>query len=129
MAGGIYQAQILDHYKHPRNKGRIEPADLHATESNALCGDTVSLYVRLDGADRIRAVTFDGEGCAISQASASILTTILEGKTLVEAKALGTEDLLKVVGVPLSAVRVQCALLSFNVLRLALAEKPVPSGP
>ena len=128
MASGLYQAQILDHYKHPRNKGRLEPAELHAMESNPLCGDTVALYLRLDGADRISEVRFDGEGWAISQASASILTTMLQGKSLAEAKAIGRDEILKAVGVPLSAVRVQCALLSLNVLKLALGETPERTG-
>ncbi len=128
MAGGLYQQQILDHYKHPRNKGRLDPATFEAKESNPLCGDTVSLALRVDGANRIEAVRFEGEGCAISQASASMLTTLLEGKTLDEAKALGADDIVKTLGIRLSEVRLQCALLSLNTLRAALGEKPNPKG-
>jgi len=124
MSAGMYQEHILDHYKNPRNKGRLEPASLQAMDSNPLCGDSVALYLRVDGSARISDVRFDGRGCAISQASASMLTTMIQGKTLAEARALGQEDILKALGVPLSPVRLQCALLSLNVLRLALGEKP-----
>lgn len=129
MAESLYQAQILDHYKHPRNKGRLDPATFQSVESNPLCGDTVSLYLRVDGANRITDVRFDGEGCAISQASASMLTTLLEGKTLDEAKAVSKEELLRALGVRLSEVRIQCALLPLNSLRSALAAAGAARGP
>ncbi len=128
MASGLYQEQILDHYKHPRNKGKLDDPTLHAGDSNPLCGDSVELFLRVDGEDRIADVRFDGQGCAISQASASLLTTLLQGKTLAEARALGKEELLKDLGVPLSAVRVQCAVLSWNVLRRALGETSSATG-
>lgn len=116
----LYQDQILDHYKHPRNKGKLEPATHSATDTNPLCGDKISLQLRVDSHGRVDAARFDGQGCAISLASASILTTILEGKDLREAVALEDAALLETVGVPLSAVRKECALLSLHVLRAAL---------
>ncbi len=119
----LYQEQILDHYKHPRNKGVLESATLKARDSNPLCGDEITLYLLVDGHDRIADVRFDGQGCAISQASASMLTTMVKGKTLAEARALGQQDIFKAVGVPLSAVRVKCALLSLQVLGVALGGK------
>src|SRR3972149_1814024 len=94
----MYQEQILDHYKRPRNKGVLEPASHHAKESNPLCGDEISLYLVAD-------VRFDGQGCAISQASASMLTVTLKGKAVREAKALDKEAVLAALGIPLSAVR------------------------
>lgn len=116
----MYQEQILDHYKRPRNKGVLEPASHHAKESNPLCGDEIALYLVVDGADRIADVRFDGQGCAISQASASMLTVTLKGKAVREAKALDKEAVLAALGIPLSAVRTKCALLSWHVLRKAL---------
>ncbi len=124
MAGpyALYQAQILEHYKHPKNKGAVEPATHAASESNPLCGDALSMTLRVDGSGRVEDVAFQGEGCAISMASASILTEQVKGKPLDEVRALDRESVLKSVGVPLSAVREQCALLSLQVLRRALGE-------
>ncbi|HLE55406.1 MAG TPA: SUF system NifU family Fe-S cluster assembly protein [Thermoplasmata archaeon] len=118
----LYQAQILEHYKHPKNRGVLEPATHAGSESNPLCGDSISLTLRVDGSDRVEDVRFDGEGCAVSMASASILTEQVKGKTLAEVRALDREAVLKNLGVPLSAVREQCALLSLHVLRRALGE-------
>lgn len=116
----MYQEQILDHYKRPRNKGVLEPATHHGKDSNPLCGDEIALFLRVDGSDRIAEVRFQGQGCAISQASASMLTESVKGKTLAEVKAFSREDVLERLGIPLSAVRRKCALLAFHVLRLAL---------
>ena len=118
----LYQAQIIEHYKHPKNRGVLEPATHAGSESNPLCGDSISLTLRVDGSDRVEDVRFDGEGCAVSMASASILTEQVKGKTLAEVRALDREAVLKNLGVPLSAVREQCALLSLHVLRRALGE-------
>ena len=89
---GPYQAQILDHYKHPHNRGTLDPATHAARESNPLCGDEISLTLRVDGSDRIEEVRFDGEGCAISMASASLLADGVKGKTLAEAGAAVTAE-------------------------------------
>jgi len=124
----LYQEQILDHYKHPRNKGALPGATLNARDSNPLCGDEVSLHVDVDGSKRVSEVRFEGRGCAISQASASILTTMLKGLPLVEVRALNQDALLKKLGIPLSVVRLKCALLPLHVVRLALGEtKAVPT--
>src|SRR3990172_8717938 len=104
----LYQAQILEHYKHPKNRGVLDPATHAGSESNPLCGDSISLTLRVDGSDRVEDVRFDGEGCAVSMASASILTEQVKGKTLAEVRALDREAVLKNLGVPLSAVREQC---------------------
>ena len=119
----LYQEQILDHYKHPRNKGPLPGATLNARDSNPLCGDEVILHLNFDGSQRVAEVRFEGQGCAISQASASILTTMLKGLATAEAEALNQDALLKKLGVPLSVVRLKCALLSHHVLRLALGDK------
>ena len=125
---GPYQAQILDHYKHPHNRGTLDPATHAARESNPLCGDEISLTLRVDGSDRIEEVRFDGEGCAISMASASLLTDGLKGKTLAEARALDRETVLKGRGGPLSSVREQCALLALRTLQAALGPASTAQG-
>ncbi len=125
---GPYQAQILDHYKHPHNRGVLDPATHAGHEANALCGDEISMTLRVDGANRIEDVRFDGEGCAISIASASLLTDALKGKTIAEARALDRVAILKGIGVPLSSVREQCALLPLRALRIALGPPPPTQG-
>ena len=117
---GPYQAQILDHYKHPHNRGVLDPATHRANESNPLCGDAIALTLRVDGSNHIEDVRFEGEGCAICMASASLLTDAVKGKPLDEALALERAAVLKALGVPLSAVREQCALLPLKALQSAL---------
>jgi len=118
----LYQEQILDHYRHPRNKGPLPDATLNARDSNPLCGDEVILHLNIDGSRHASEVRFEGQGCAISQASASILTTMLKGSSMEEIEALDRDALLKKLGIPLSVVRLKCALLPLHVLRLALGD-------
>ncbi len=125
---GPYQAQILEHYKRPHNRGRLDPATHQARESNPLCGDEIVLTLRVDGQDRIEDVRFDGEGCAISMASASLLTDVVKGKSVAEAQAVDRVAVLKGMGVPLSSVREQCALLPLRALRAALGSGPLAQG-
>jgi len=116
----FYRENILDHYRHPRNKGHLEhPTHAH-TEHNPLCGDVITIELHVNDQNVIDAVRFDGEGCAISQASASMLTEMLQGKTLEEAKQLSKEDILEALGIQLGAVRLKCALLSLKVLKGAV---------
>jgi nitrogen fixation NifU-like protein len=119
----MYQEQILDHYKHPRNKGPLPGATFDARDTNPLCGDEVTLHLKVDGSQHLSEARFEGRGCAISQASASILTTVLKGVSVSEAQALTEGALLAKLGIPLSVVRRKCALLSFHVLRRALGDK------
>lgn len=113
----MYHELILDHYKNPRNWGILDPADISHEEKNPLCGDRLRLTLRLkDG--KIAEVGWSGEGCAISQASASMLGEILIGKTLEEARAITKEDILELIGIPLGPVRLKCALLSLKVLKV-----------
>jgi len=119
----MYQEQILDHYKHPRNKGPLPGATFDARDTNPLCGDEVTLHLKVDGSHRLSEARFEGQGCAISQASASLLTTILKGLSTSEARVLTEATLLAKLGIPLSVVRRKCALLSFHVLRRALGDK------
>jgi len=122
MSYEMYQEQILDHYKSPRNFGKIEDADVHARDSNPLCGDEIDLYLKLDGQDRVADVKFEGRGCAISQASASMLTQVLKGKSMEEVERIDREFILNKLGIPLSAVRLKCALLSVHILKLAIQQ-------
>lgn len=122
MSYEMYQEQILDHYKSPRNFGKIEDADVHARDSNPLCGDEIDLYLKLDGQNRVADVKFEGRGCAISQASASMLTQALKGKSMEEVEKIDREFILNKLGIPLSAVRLKCALLSVHILKLAIQQ-------
>jgi nitrogen fixation protein NifU and related proteins len=112
----LYREIILDHNKHPRNKGTLDPHDFSAEDVNPLCGDEVRIDLRVTG-DRVSEIAFSGRGCAISQASASLLTEMVSGMTLDEVKALTKDDLLEEIGIPLSPARLKCALLSLKVLK------------
>ncbi len=127
MAYEMYQEQILDHYKNPRNFGEMSDADLHAKDSNPLCGDELTMYIKVSDDGHITDIKFYGHGCAISQASASLLTMKLKGKNIEEAKKVDTENIVKMLGIQLSPVRLKCALLSLQVLKKALFSKELQS--
>ena len=117
----LYREVILDHYKNPRNYGLLEPSDARAEGQNPLCGDEVSVSIRFgpDG-ETIEAVGFEGRGCAISQAATSMLTEIVKGRTAAEVAALPKEEILAEVGIPLTPVRMKCAILGLGVVKVAL---------
>ncbi|HLU35479.1 MAG TPA: SUF system NifU family Fe-S cluster assembly protein [Thermomicrobiales bacterium] len=115
----IYREVILEHSKHPNNYGTLDPNDYSFEDTNPLCGDEVRIDVRSDG-DKISEIAFSGQGCAISQASASILMELVEGKSLDDIRAMGKDELLDELGITLSPARLKCALLSFSVLKTAL---------
>jgi nitrogen fixation NifU-like protein len=119
MADDIYREIILDHYKNPRNRGTLDPHDFSYEDVNPLCGDEVRIDVRVEN-DRIAEIAFSGRGCAVSQASASILTEMVEGLPLDEVKAITKDDLLDEIGIPVSPARLKCALLSLKVLKAGL---------
>lgn len=119
MEENIYVDFILEHYKNPKNFGTIEHAQINAKDSNPLCGDEIELFLKIDN-NIVEDVKFYGKGCAISQASASILTELIKGKTLEELYNFKSEDLLKALGISLSPVRLKCALLSYEVLQKGL---------
>jgi nitrogen fixation NifU-like protein len=137
----LYGEMILDHARHPHNKGLLADADLEAAGRNPICGDEVSLQLALDG-DRLTAARFRGSGCAISQASASMLTDAIAGMPLDEvgdcierverllrgenAEAAGLDDLDALRGVARFPMRVKCALLAWKVLREALSSRDRP---
>jgi nitrogen fixation NifU-like protein len=117
----LYRELILDHYKNPRHHGLIEDADAHAEGQNPLCGDeiTVSLKFAEDG-ETIADVGFEGRGCAISQAATSMLTDLVVGKKAGEVASMPKDDLLEEIGIPLTPVRLKCAILGLGVMKVAL---------
>ncbi|MBV8082930.1 MAG: SUF system NifU family Fe-S cluster assembly protein [Candidatus Eremiobacteraeota bacterium] len=118
----LYRDFILDHYRNPRNSGTLENPDASFEDINPLCGDKIRMDLKLkDGV--VTDVKFKGRGCAISQASASLLTEQIKGKTLEEINKIGKEDVLENVGINISAARLKCALLGLKVLKSALALK------
>jgi len=113
----LYRENILDHYQNPRNYGTLNDPDISYEDDNPLCGDVIRLDIKLDDENRISQVAFSGEGCAISQASASMLTEEILGKSLDEVKQMGKDDILEMLGIQLGPVRLKCALLSLKVLK------------
>jgi nitrogen fixation NifU-like protein len=115
----LYREVILDHYKNPRGQGALANADAEAEGQNPLCGDEVAISVALDG-ETIEDVRFRGRGCAISQAATSMLTELVRGRTVAEVAEMPKDELLDEVGIPLTPVRLKCALLGLGVLKVAL---------
>ncbi|MGH2537201.1 MAG: iron-sulfur cluster assembly scaffold protein [Candidatus Promineifilaceae bacterium] len=126
MDDQMYREQIIDLYENPLNYGTLEPADFSYEEDNPLCGDVVHIDIRLDEAGRVADVKWHGRGCAISQASASLLTEAVKGKGLDEVKSFAKDELLDLLGIELSMTRVKCALLSLKVLKAGAYGLPVP---
>ncbi len=112
----LYREVILDHYQHPHNHGTIENADISYEDSNPLCGDKIRIDIKVrDGI--IEDIKFTGKGCAISQASASMLTDEIKGKPLENIKLLDKQTVFDMIGIPLGISRVKCALLPLKVIK------------
>lgn len=113
----FYKENILDHYRHPRHTGTLEnPTHTHESH-NPLCGDVIRIDLHVNEADIVDHVAFSGKGCAISQASASMLTEMIEGKPLAEVKQISKDDILEMLGIEIGPVRMKCALLSLKTLK------------
>lgn len=112
----LYRELILDHYQHPHHHGAIPDADISYEDSNPLCGDKIRIDIKLKG-NVVEDVKFNGKGCAISQASASMLTDELIGKSLDEIKKLDKQFILDLLGIPLGPTRIKCALLPLKVIK------------
>ncbi|MEA2477212.1 MAG: nitrogen fixation protein NifU [Actinomycetota bacterium] len=136
----LYKEVILDHYRTPRNKGRLDPHDVALERNNPLCGDEIELFLRFDG-DTLEGIAFDGKGCSISQASASMMTEKVKGLSAKDAGSLAESikkmmageaeadadeigDLVSLKGVVKYPVRIKCALLGWNTLLEALEQGP-----
>ena len=117
----LYREQILDHYKNPRSHGALDDADARAEGMNPLCGDEVMISVAFaDDGDTIRDVAFEGRGCAISQAATSMLMEMVKGRSASEVATMPKDVLLDEIGIPLTPIRLKCAILGFGVLKVAL---------
>ena len=128
----MYQEVILDHYKHPHHRGLREPFGAQVHHVNPTCGDEVTLRVALaaDG-EHVTDVSYDGQGCSISQAATSMLSEIVVGRTVEDAAAIESDDVTGLIGIPLSPVRLKCALLGLGVLKVALhrhSNTPLPAN-
>lgn len=115
----LYREEILDHYKNPRNFGKLDKFDTRVFEVNTLCGDNIELFLKFSG-NKIKDVSFRSLGCAISTASASLLTEKIKGKTVGEALKLTEKDVLELIGGIITSLRLKCAYLPFFALRKAL---------
>ena len=119
MSSDIYKDIILDYYRNPRNFGDLPNPDVRAKDSNPLCGDIIEMQLKINDG-KIEDVRFKGKGCAISQASASMLTETVIGKTLDEVKSMSKTDVLNLLGIDPGPTRIKCALLGLKVVKLAV---------
>ena len=128
----MYREVILDHYKNPPGHGTIEDADAEADGQNPLCGDEVSIYVAFgEDGETIDEVKFSGRGCAISQAATSMLMDMATGRTAPQVATMDKDELLEEIGIPLTPVRLKCAMLGLTTLKVALHKAkgtPLPEG-
>lgn len=115
----LYREQILDHYKHPRNFGKLKNANASANDNIISCGDQLAIELVVKKGT-LTEIMFQGQGCAISMASASMLTELVKGKTIVDLKKLTRDDILAMLGINPTPTRLKCALLSLEVLHKAL---------
>ena len=112
----LYRENILDHYKHPRNRGTLEHPDITYEDANPLCGDQLRIDLRVEDG-KIAQIRHSGHGCSISQAAASMLCERMEGRPLEEVRQLTREDMLEMLGIELGPVRLKCALLALKTLK------------
>ena len=112
----IYKENILDHFRNPHNQGKLENPTFSHRELNPLCGDVIEIFIKINN-EKVEEVKFIGQGCAISQASASMLTDLIKTKTAADLKQLKREDVLNLLKIPIGVVRLKCALLSLKVLQ------------
>ena len=119
MSELMYREHILEHYKEPQNFGQVETPTMVYKENNPLCGDEIEISAKIEKST-ITDIKFQGHGCAISQAAASIMTEHLKGKKLTEVLSFSREDMLALLGIEISAMRLKCALLARHVLQKGL---------
>ncbi len=118
---GMYRENIIDHYKYPHNHGTIGNADIRQTENNPLCGDVVTVSLKLNDG-KVKDIKFQGRGCAISQAATSMLTDDIKGKTLEEIKKISREDVVNMLGIEIGLVRTKCAVLGLVAVKEGIKE-------
>jgi nitrogen fixation NifU-like protein len=113
----LYREVIIEHYKNPGYRGRLDPHDIQFADNNPLCGDHIEITLRIDDQGSVADARFSGHGCAISQASADLLMESIIGKPVEQVKQLNRQDVLDMLGIDLGPVRLKCALLSLKVLK------------
>lgn len=118
----LYRELILDHYKNPKHKGKLAPSQYEFEDENPLCGDHLEIYLQTDANGVVLDAKFEGHGCAISMASADLLMDSIIGQNLEHVKKLSKQDILDMLGIELSPVRLKCALLSLKVAKAAAYE-------
>lgn len=129
MSDDIYREIILDHYRNPRNKGKLVDADVSIHDSNPLCGDEIDIHLKVEEG-KIKNIKFEGRGCAISQASASMLTEMVIEKPLSAVKEIAKNDILENIGLlNLGPARIKCALLSLKVLKMGMVRYYTDTDP
>jgi nitrogen fixation NifU-like protein len=121
----LYREEILEHYFASNHRGRLEAPDRSVALDNPLCGDRIRLELMLDVGGRVAQVRFDGQGCAISQAAASMLAGQIEGKPLDEVRRFSADDMIHLLGFPLSVTRLKCGLLAWRALQHVLRDPPL----
>jgi nitrogen fixation NifU-like protein len=119
----LYSGNILTHGKNPRHQGILKPADIDYEAYNSLCGDRLRLTLRLDANQRIEEIAWEGVGCSVSHAAASMLGEAILGKTLHELKPMRKNDVFDMLGIPVPLSRVRCALLPLRIMTVALYGK------
>jgi nitrogen fixation NifU-like protein len=123
MSSEFYRDRIIDHYRNPRNYGSIDDAQIKVQEANPLCGDDIELYIKLDEEKKVEDIKFKGRGCALSIASASLMTELLKGKSLQELLSFTKKDLADALGIKmlgLNPARMKCALLPYKALKIGV---------
>ena len=123
----LYREEILEHYRQPHNFGTLAEPDVVEEGHNPLCGDRLTMSLSFSEDGRVEDVAFTGRGCAISQASASMLTDDIRGRTITELESLRSDDILGLLGIEISPARLKCALLSIDTLKKALTEGRDPA--
>ncbi len=117
MTNDMFAENIMDHYNTPRNQGEIKNPDIKQKGLNPFCGDQIEITVKLNPKKEIQEIKFTGKGCSISQASASMLTELIAGKSIDQVKTLTKEDILDLLNIPIGPVRMKCALLGLDTVQ------------
>jgi nitrogen fixation NifU-like protein len=125
----LYRDEILEHYRNPHNFGILESPTTSKEGANPLCGDRITLMLNIGDDNTVQGVAFTGRGCAISQASASMLTDEIKGKSLDEISHMGRQTVLDNLGIEISPARMKCAMLSLETLREATSDRVEWTGP